>query len=1000
MRSIIYCALLVAVASGIAEAQPSSFTSVGMGGGGALYHPAISPHDRKILYTACDMSALYRTTSTGAQWLPVNFHQIQSSSMCGGVCFTSNPAVHYALSASGDAPHPGKTTDAGVTWEGSISDPTGGSAWYIAADPANANRILVTDYRRLWYSATGGSIWKAVDSTTSPNGYLLAGAYFDSATIYVATNIGIRRSVDNGATFTTFDVSGIPVNEAIVSCAIAKQGITLRFIAVTLVASNTYAGITGGDHSSYQGVYTFDLGGFGWVPRSAAFPAGAHPFFAAMSSAYINTAYVAGGSASGAPIVYATSDGGATWTEVLKTGGNANIKTGWSGSGGDRGWSYGEYALGLAVNTADPSQVMITDLGFAHMSTNNGLDWTQLYVAPADANGESLQIPRGKAYHGVGFENTSCWNIAWTDSLNIFGCFSDIHATRTTDGGTTWSQDITGIAENSVYDAFYSPQRQTMFAATSTQHDIYESTTLDSVRMDGAGGKILQSLDTGRTWVPVHDFQHPVVRMARDAAKPNSLYASVVSTTEGGIYVSNDIGNGATSVWTRLAEPPRTKGHPLSIVVLKDGSLVCTYSAWRATRNSPFTASSGVFYSTNKGVSWQDRSDPGLQYWTKEITVDPFDATQRTWYVGAYSGWGGAPNGKGGVYVTHDRGLTWTRMKTFDRVTRVTCGPTSNELYVTTETEGLWYCPNRNDASPTWIAVSAYPFRQPLGVFLNPYNDADVWVSSFGYGIAHGRATVPPRLPAAPALLAPANSATKTPLAVTLVWSSVEGADSYDVELATDSAMSHVVKSGSAQTDTAFAASALDSATTYFWRARATNVVGNGAWSITYRFTTIPRVLPHPTSVVLLYPRADTLEFVDTAYTFRWHISSPAVDKYSIAVWAFDSDIIPQRFTDTAVVDTAYFTTLPTMPRSQGRMFLWTVAAHNASGWGVARDTAAFFFTHFTGVDDGIAAAQPVMIDLRPNPASQMLYLSVDRIERPLFAPLFSPPDRARLHFR
>ena len=60
------------------------------------------------------------------------------------------------------------------------------------------------------------------------------------------------------------------------------------------------------------------------------------------------------------PVVWKTTNGGLSWSEVFRTAGNLNIYTGWSGDGGDRGWSYGEYALGLAVSAANPDIAAIT----------------------------------------------------------------------------------------------------------------------------------------------------------------------------------------------------------------------------------------------------------------------------------------------------------------------------------------------------------------------------------------------------------------------------------------------------------------------------------------------------------------------------------------------------------------------------------------------------------------------------------------------------------------
>jgi hypothetical protein len=174
---------------------------------------------------------------------------------------------------------------------------------------------------------------------------------------------------------------------------------------------------------------------------------------------------------------------------------------------------------------------------------------------------------------------------------------------------------------------------------------------------------------------------------------------------------------------------------------LKDGTLVCTYSGRRAGDPQEFTGSSGVFYSTNSGTSWIDRSAPNMDYWTMDLVVDPNDTAQNTWYAGVYSGWGGPPNGLGGLYVTTNRGVAWTGLNNGDGNSFSSCtfNPlNSNELYITTETEGLLFSSNINSTSPTLTQVASYPFVQPERVFFNPYNASQIWVTSFGNGIRVG----------------------------------------------------------------------------------------------------------------------------------------------------------------------------------------------------------------------------------------------------------------------
>src|SRR5207249_1421856 len=167
--------------------------------------------------------------------------------------------------------------------------------------------------------------------------------------------------------------------------------------------------------------------------------------------------------------------------------------------------------------------------------------------------------------------------------------------------------------------------------------------------------------------------------------------------------------------------------------------LVVSYSARRAGVPLVFTASSGVFVSSDGGQTWADRSAPGLQYWTKDVIVDPFDPTQNTWYVGVFSGWGGAPNGLGGLYKTTDRGNLWTRISSLDRVTSCTFNPANpDQIFVTTEYQGLWMSNDVNTAIPSFQQVNNYPFKQPERVFFNPYHSGEIWISSFGNGMKVG----------------------------------------------------------------------------------------------------------------------------------------------------------------------------------------------------------------------------------------------------------------------
>ena len=239
-----------------------------------------------------------------------------------------------------------------------------------------------------------------------------------------------------------------------------------------------------------------------------------------------------------------------------------------------------------------------------------------------------------------------------------------------------------------------------MYGACSNIHDLYQSTRLKDAQLDASdgNGKIIYSLDDGSTWSNLHVFGHPVYWLAIDPGNQDRMYASVVQfggtqgAQLGGIYRTDDLNNLSGSSWIKLPNPLRTEGHPAAIAVLNDGKVVCTFSG-RIAPNGAFTASSGVFLYDPVLNSWTDVSDPAMNYWTQDIIIDPADATQNTWYVCVYSGWGGAPNNLGGLFKTTNRGISWTKLtgSQFDRVTSITFNPQDHtQAYLSTETQGLW----------------------------------------------------------------------------------------------------------------------------------------------------------------------------------------------------------------------------------------------------------------------------------------------------------------------
>jgi hypothetical protein len=291
-----------------------------------------------------------------------------------------------------------------------------------------------------------------------------------------------------------------------------------------------------------------------------------------------------------------------------------------------------------------------------------------------------------------------------------------------------------GLPHNSTYHVVEHPDG-TLYAATSTIHDLYQSTYLRDAQIDGGDGWVISSTDDGASWQLLHDFDHPVIWLCLDPDDSQTMYASVVHSTLGGVYVTHNLSQGTSASWTRLAAPPRTEGHPLCIYVLDDGTLVASYSGRRNAAGA-FTQSSGVFVSTNGGASWADRSDPGMYRWTKDLIIDAHDPSQNTWYAAVFSHWGSYPNEVGGLYRTYNRGVSWTRISDLYRVESVANHPTNPDIaYLSTEAAGLWRTDNLTATSPAFTQVDGYPFRHPVRMFFHPNDETELWATSFGNGL-------------------------------------------------------------------------------------------------------------------------------------------------------------------------------------------------------------------------------------------------------------------------
>ncbi len=785
MNSKLFVALALAVSLAAKATPPATMASRGIGAGGGMYCPVISPHSAQTIFLGCDMSELFYTHDGAGSWQTVDFRQLQAATLTE-VQYTSDPQIMYALDWTNTAPsgntleRPGLSTDGGAHWTPCPGWQSGRVCYSVYAAWNSTTRVFAADASKLWMSSNSGATFTvAVDFSTLP-GYTgstnarLAGAFFDGSEVWIASNLGILYSSDGGDSFNVFTPSGFnTTTESIVSFCGAKDPSSnaIRFYCVTARSTAAAAGaIVSSFYFQNPQIYRLDGSGTSWA-ATTAFSSSARNGIAlndfpgpiAMARNNIDVVYTAvnrtNGSYPNNNSVYKLTSAGGAWSSVFFIPGNQNIITGWGGAPSNGRLDYA-FPLGLCVDPNDSNRVITCDDALIHMTTSGGTLWSQLYVNPADQNAANTPIPSSTGYRGIGLEPTAAHWIDWSTATTMcVGC-SDMSMIRATDDGTRWFFPG-GFLQDEIYQIIHHPASGVMYAVNNNLPSPYFVFGLNDATYDAASGSVYFSSNGGATWSVLKSSSAmgnaAPVWITLDVVN-DRLYVSTANSSAGGIWRIDSVSLGAgAAVPVKLTAPPRTQGHAYCLRVLSHGELVCTYSGrylGGVPPNQGWSQSSGVFYSTDGGATWSDRSDMGVSYgmtyYTQEVAIDPYDANENTWYACVWNttGFTNVPNGQpspntlGGLYKTTDRGLTWTRIYSADRAQSVTINPNaahSDEMYLCTRFSGLVYTNNLHDPlAPTFTPVASFPFRQPTHVFYHPYNQGELWVTSYGNGLLTG----------------------------------------------------------------------------------------------------------------------------------------------------------------------------------------------------------------------------------------------------------------------
>ncbi|HEX2959610.1 MAG TPA: fibronectin type III domain-containing protein, partial [Chitinispirillaceae bacterium] len=226
-----------------------------------------------------------------------------------------------------------------------------------------------------------------------------------------------------------------------------------------------------------------------------------------------------------------------------------------------------------------------------------------------------------------------------------------------------------------------------------------------------------------------------------------------------------------------------------------------------------------------------------------------------------------------------------------------------------------------------------------------------VWSPSWSF------TTLPP--PSIPVLSTPANLATDVYIPATLTWVSTSGAQTYNLQVATDAGFTDIISSKTGLTTLSTSVTGLNENTVYYWRVSATNGAGTSDWSISRAFTTSVSVPNAPT----LSSPDDNVSDIPVTSIFIWNQLSNAAS-YTIQVSA-DISFNELKIDQTGLTDTTFAATTELL---NGRKYYWRVQGVNIAGSGSFSSVRTFITEYAIPAAPTLVAPTTNAINVSPAP--------------------------------
>ena len=631
-------------AAASAALSSTQWTSIGPGaiGGccsGRVWTIAVHPTDSNTVYIGTDGGGVWKTSDGGASWTPLTDDQ-PSLTIRSIALSPSNPNIVYAATGSSsegdgaggvDASAAGilKSTDGGNTWT-QIAAPFVQSAYATSVNSLDVQPggqvVLAATENSIYRSADGGATWNSVFTETSSYAEFTQ-VLFDpsNANHAFAAGVafgGILQSYDGGQTWTLTNGQGanvLPISSFDYwTMALAPSAPNVLYAAGRLGinsssgASAFYKSTDGGTNWSAIGIPANDtINYWGWSLR-------VHP---------TNPNLVLAGSL----VLHATTDGGATWTDVadsVHVDQHAQVFS----PDGSKLYIGNDGGVWSTTNPAAPPFTW-TDL---NAGITTALFYPGLSIHPSDVNTAfaGTQDNGTIYYQGLsGWQDVTCGDGGWTaidfvQPQNIYSDCDYIEIVKSTSGGSgPWLPAQTGI--NTQDQSSFIPP---LVMDPSNSQQLYFGTYRLYQTSNGAGSwtAISGDLTAGGP------YGESITAIAVAPSDSNTVYTG---SRDGQINVSHNALSGASATWANVTNTLPNRA--IAQIAVDPQNPLTAYAALSGY------STQHVFKTTDGGADWTVMSGNLPDIPANDIVIDPDQTT--TLYLATDIG----------VFRSLDSGTSW-----------------------------------------------------------------------------------------------------------------------------------------------------------------------------------------------------------------------------------------------------------------------------------------------------------------------------------------------------